>query len=206
MSVARIAAANELEEDRHMERQLKVGIVAGLISSLVVVIFIQPILNFLWRLILNVGGTLHQGYVDRIYRNAAWAGGNPYGEPTLFVVVTVFMMVVLFWTVESIKTDPAVHHFHRLTTLMELIVLLTVLMSFLVVAGRMAIFQGTADIAESFTQRLTVLAPAISDSEYKTLKARWAGMRGKADYDAIVADMDKRAAELGVNLPSVRKR
>jgi hypothetical protein len=64
---------------------------------------------------------------------------------------------------------------------------------------------GTKLITASFTQRLTVLAPAISDTEYKTLKARWAGMKGKADYDALVAAMDKRATELGVTLPRVRK-
>ena len=64
---------------------------------------------------------------------------------------------------------------------------------------------GTAAITVSFGQRLTVLAPAISDSEYKTLKARWAGMQSKADYDALVIAMDKRAIELGVQLPPVRK-
>jgi hypothetical protein len=65
--------------------------------------------------------------------------------------------------------------------------------------------RGVMEINASFTRRLTVLAPLISDAEYKTLKARWANMRGKADYDALVTAMDKRAAELGVTLPPVRK-
>ena len=56
-------------------------------------------------------------------------------------------------------------------------------------------------ITASFTQRLTILAPAIDDAEYKTLKARWASIQTKADYDAIVTAMDKRAKELNVTLP-----
>jgi hypothetical protein len=61
------------------------------------------------------------------------------------------------------------------------------------------------EITASFTQRITILAPAIDDDEYRTLKARWADMQTKADYDAIVAAMDKRAKELSVTLPPVRK-
>lgn len=68
-----------------------------------------------------------------------------------------------------------------------------------------ALSVGTAKIAASFNQRLSVLAAAISDAEYKALKARWASMKGKADYDALVSAMDKRGTESGVKLPAVRK-
>jgi hypothetical protein len=202
VSAARIAAANEL--DKNMDRQLKLGIVGGLISSLLVLIFIQPILTFLWHVILNVGGTLHQGYVDTVYRNAAIAGSNPYGDHTLFVLLVVLGNVGFFWALEKLKADPAADHFPGFTKLVERTIWSFVLMSLLVVFVRAAIVKGTAQIAESFTQRLTVLAPGISDSEYKILKARWASMHGRADYDAIVADMEKRATELGVKLPPVR--
>jgi len=80
-----------------------------------------------------------------------------------------------------------------------------VVVGLLVVTAKFAILQGTVEIDSSFTQRLTVLAPAISDTEYKTLRARWAGMQGKADYDALVTEMDRRATQLGVKLPPVRK-
>ena len=184
-----------------MDRQWKIGITTGLISSLLVLIFIQPILNFLWHLILNVGGTLHQGFVDRIYRHAARTGGNPYGEHTLFVLLMVIWMVGVFWARARVKADPGPP---GIIKFVERATLFTVLMVSLVVFGGAAILKGTAEIAESFTQRLTVLAPAISDLEYKTLRARWASMAGKSDYDAIVADMEKRATELGVKLPPIR--
>jgi hypothetical protein len=80
-----------------------------------------------------------------------------------------------------------------------------VVVTFLVIFVPFTISAGTMLITRSFTQRLTVLAPAISDTEYKTLRARWASMQGEADYDALVAEMDRRATELGVKLPPVRK-
>lgn len=182
-----------------MDRELKVGIVGSVIGGLAL-LFIQPILNFLWRLILAVGGTLHQGYVDRIYRNAArasGAGGNPYSEAT-FLALGVFLgFVGVVWLLDRLRPG-------ALRALMNLTVLFLFIVSLLAMLSRAAISMGTAAIAESFTQRLTVLAPAIRDSEYKILKARWANMRGKADYDALVGAMDKRATELGVNLPPVR--
>ena len=68
----------------------------------------------------------------------------------------------------------------------------------------LAVSRGIVKINTSFNQRLTVLAPAITDGEYKTLKARWASMQSKADYDALTTAMEKRAAELNVTLPPVR--
>jgi hypothetical protein len=53
----------------------------------------------------------------------------------------------------------------------------------------------------SFNQRLTVLAPRISEQEYKEILASWAGMRNRADYQAVVQRVDSDAAAKGVVLP-----
>ena len=184
-----------------MNRQLRTGIVGSVIGALIM-FFNGPILNFLWRLILSVGGALHQGYVDKIYRNAARTGGNPYGEATLLILVVVFIIVGLFWQLEFAKARASTV-LGVFTTLMEFVTMLLLQVVFLAVLLQTVISRGTSEIAESFTQRLTVLAPAITDSEYKILKARWANMQGKADYDALVGQMDKRAAEVNVKLPPV---
>ena len=183
---------------------LKERITSGLIVWLLVTIFIQPILSITWKAIVWVGGFVHQGYVDRIYIRAA-IDTNPYGETTLVILVLTVLLISLHWTVNSLESDVRSEHMYRSVRLAKVITLLLTLICILLGFVRLAIVRGTGEIAESFTQRLTVLAPAISDTEYKTLRARWAGMRGKADYDALVAAMDKRAAELGVTLPIVRK-
>ncbi len=89
-----------------MDKGLKVGIISGVISSLLVLIFIQPILSIMWKAIVAVGGFVHQGYVDRIYRNAAVTGPSPYEELTLRVLVTVPLLLLLFWSVRMVESDP----------------------------------------------------------------------------------------------------
>jgi hypothetical protein len=186
-----------------MEKGLRQSILGGLIASMLVILFIQPLLSFTWRMITLVGGLVHEGYVDRIYRNAAVIGTNPYGPLTVLMLVLTCLFAVIFWLdrlwesgsdnlVRFIKVEWAISR--------GLLVGLA-----LVILVKAAILQGTVRIDESFKQRLAVLTPAITDAECKTLKARWASMQGKADYDAIVAGMDKRATELGVTLPPVRK-
>ncbi len=184
---------------------LKIGIISGIVSSLIVIIFIQPILSLLWQAIVTVGGSVHQGYVDRIYRNASVLGPDTYGRLTLFVLILLVLFAGMAWTVHQMKSHVISDNPPRSLKAVRAISWLMVVMAFLVIFGRLAVLEGTRVIAASFTQRLTVLAPAISDIEYKTLMARWASMRGKADYDALVIAMDKRASELGVTLPPVRK-
>ena len=186
---------------------LKVGIISGLISSLVVLIFIQPILSFVWNAFMAIVGSVHHGYVDAIYRNAAVGDRNLVGHMTFMILIGFVLVGMLFfwadlvapvWSALQSTIKVPVLVFNLVFALMVSVFCVTFLVAF-------SISSGIMEIDASFTQRLTVLAPAVSDAEYKTLKARWAGMRGKADYDALVTAMDSRAAELGVTLPPVRK-
>lgn len=174
---------------------LRIGIVSGIVSSLIVIIFINPILSFMWKVTVVGIGSLHQGYVDSIYKSAALPLSN---EGTMAVAALVALGLVLgeFSALRAEKT---------VVRVTRAIILLTTASFLLLITWRFSILKGTDIIMASFTQRLTVLAPAISDTEYKTIQARWASMQGKADYDAIVSAMDKRAKELNVTLPPVKE-
>jgi hypothetical protein len=186
---------------------LKERILSGLIVWLLVTIFIQPILSFTWKAVVAVGGFVHQGYVDRIYRSAALGEHDAVGVLTFWLLATYILMRMAgdwFDMVAPLSTVlQRTYRVPRLLIHLPPALLMSALgLTVLVV---FSLFAGKAVISASFSQRLTILAPAISDMEYKTLNARWASMRGKSDYDALVSAMDKRAAELGVTLPPVRK-
>lgn len=53
----------------------------------------------------------------------------------------------------------------------------------------------------SFQQRITVLAPVITDQEYKELQAMWASMDSRSDYEAINLKLELLASEHGIRLP-----
>jgi hypothetical protein len=169
--------------------------------SLLVTIFIQPILRFTWSAVLAVGGFLHKGYVDRIYVSAARGVSELSGSIMVTALFVAIPMAAVYSLLHGRGSDFDSQIATRaLRTAWRLMAAFTALTLFVL----FTISTGTRVITESFIQRLTVLAPAISDTEFKTLKAKWASMQGKADYDALVIAMDKRATELSVTLPPVR--
>jgi hypothetical protein len=181
---------------------MKIGIVSGIISSLIVILFIQPIMSFTWDTVVGMSGAIQQEYVDRIYRNAALADRNLIGHMA-FIVLILFLYIGSGFLMLGVTATPprvaALSRFVRISSALAGIFLSVILLV------AFSLSSGIMEISASFSQRVTVLAPAVSDSEYKTLRARWASMRGEADYQKIIADMEKRATELAITLPPVRK-
>lgn len=193
-----------LETDSHMlSRELKIGIIGGVGSSILVIIFIQPILSLVWSAVLSVGEAVQAGYVDRIYRNAALGERNLVGHLSLLTLT----MLLVFIPVAFLSAEMARRHesIRRVTPAFHTFMFLTSLVATIVLLIAFSLSSGVTEINASFIQRLTVLSPAISDQEYKEWRARWAKMRGKNDYRGLVAAMDQRALELKVELPELRK-
>jgi len=55
----------------------------------------------------------------------------------------------------------------------------------------------------SFNQRLTIIAPSLSDNEQKVLKAQWASMRNRRAYEVIVSSIEKIANDKKIELPKL---
>ncbi len=53
----------------------------------------------------------------------------------------------------------------------------------------------------SFDRRITVLAPAITEDSEELLRARFADLSGRSDYQGLNDEMDRLAASHGVDLP-----
>ena len=186
-----------------LSRELKIGIIGGVVSSILVIIFIQPILSLVWSAVLSFGEAVQAGYVDRIYRNAALVERNLVGHLSLLALT----MLLIFVPAALLSAEMARRHerIGRVTPAFHIAMSLTSLVAALVLLIAFSLSSGVTEISASFIQRLTVLSPAISDQEYKEWKSRWAIMRGQNDYRGLVAAMDKRASELNVELPEIRK-
>lgn len=186
-----------------MNKELKLGIIGGVLASVIVIIFIQPILSFVWRGMISVGGILHHGFVDRIYKNAALGDRNLSAGIVIILVLTGLILTLKPQFINSKNNNPVItRRLHKFTNVMCIVVAyVAIVFSFF----GFALSMGISEIRASFNQRLEVLAPAITDGEYKTYRARWALMKDLDDYNSIVAAMDKRAKELNVDLPAVRE-
>ena len=164
-------------------------------------IFIEPILGFVWHGIISFGEAIHANYIDRIYRHAAIEGDNQFIVTlTLLIVYMSFTYNILFLHPRRrIYLDGKAHH------LQHLAIIIPAMRCFPLILIAASINLGVTITVSSFNQRITVLSPSISDQEYKGWKSRWVQMKGIADYRSIVAEMDKRALALNIELPKLRE-
>ncbi|WP_421292696.1 hypothetical protein [Aeromonas taiwanensis] len=180
-----------------LSRELKVGIIGGVISSMLVIIFVQPVLGFVWNAVISFGEYLQAGYVDRIYNNAAIGERNLGGNFSLLILGVVLLNAPL-----------AIYRYDfsdRYQKIFSRIIIFSIMSLAIMVLVVSSLSLGIMEINASFNQRVTVLAPSIEDKELKEWKAKWAQMRSQSDYKKLVSAMEKRAIELDVSLPKLRE-
>jgi uncharacterized membrane protein len=184
---------------------LKVGIIGGVITWLLMDYLLKAALENVWNTVLGIENLSQCVYLNIICRIAA-----KMPESNLTRIVAILIMIVVVGSVwlylVATKFTPSGRPPEgRLKEFMKTVAYFSGCGIFGVFLVLCSVTTDTMRISASFTQRLTILTPVISDIECKTLRAQWASMRGKADYEALVTSMDKRAAALGIALPPVRE-
>ena len=194
-------------------RGLRVTIVAGVITSVIVILFVEPLLKLAWAGILLLGPRFYQGYVDSIYKDAALGHRNFAAVVLLQGFIYLLTMTALgLIIVQSVKSrllrrvaskskerrkSPSAFPRRRLLAVQALCVLGMCVTAIPLITRPYVDLQLNA----SFQQRLKVLAPIVSELDIRELEADWASMRSRQDYEGIVARMASIALEKGVVLP-----
>ncbi len=180
------------------------SVIASVISSVLVIILINPLLRLGWRVMVALGDTVYAGFTNYTYTNAA------LGQRNWVIVQSLFIFIGLL---TGIMTAPFTNrllnrllgrsdelrekHKIRFAVIYVILLLLwfTFCISFLVPAAV------DLQLNTSFQQRLTVLAAKIPEQEAKELKASWAMMRTRAHYKQIKNRMEALAVQHKVELP-----
>jgi len=187
-------------------------VIASIIASVLVIFFVQPVLSLAWKLLLSNIRFLS----DLTYRHAAL---NMREENAFVLLLLVYSSLIGFFLGTSIYAyssadairkqiaEPRMERFLRAITISSLKSKLgaTTVLLIVLIAGGVSMTVRFRDIQlnASFEQRLAVLAPHVSDQEYKELVAYWAGMQSEEDYRAIVEKMESLAKARGVKLPEL---
>jgi hypothetical protein len=194
--------AGHVAEDQKKERAWTRPLVTGVISGIIVLVFIQPILGFLWRFLLSNIKSMRDG--------ACIQAALGYTDRFDFL----FMATLILVTV-GVNTGFAIVAVHRAADVArskQRILSLRVSRILWVVLSIAIILSGTVELTYSFVimqlkasfyQRLAVLAPKISEQEYKEYLASWAAMHNEEDYRRIVESMDASAKKSGTTLPQL---
>jgi hypothetical protein len=182
-------------------------LVQAIIVALLMFVFFEPVIKFTWNWMLRVGTWGYTGFLDKLYQNAAL--GNRNWVDVLFVmglftlaVITIFILTLRF----MMPTSPQILYKHnpfRKLSPKKLKIIFVICALTMVLCLWVPAFSIYIDLQlnSSFQQRITVLAPLITDQEYKELQASWASMETREDYLAIVESMESLAESHGIKLP-----
>lgn len=187
------------------------NVIAGVVASVVVIAFIQPLLTMLWNFLTSTSSTMLNSLVDTIYKNAALGDRNWVAVGVALVILNVPMLAGILGLILGLRRKP-VHSDrpHALPPMSLLTMSMTrrVIAIFLAaVVGPFAILYlsismfSDLQLNASFNQRMNVLAPHVSDQQLKQLRADWASMVSKADHKQIVIKMEDMASREHIKLP-----
>jgi len=196
-----------MKKQPFLDSTLKKSLLASIIASAIVIIFIKPILNAAWNLVLSLSDSYLKTFSDSIYRTAA------LGQRDWVIVFLLIMflgaltgiMTGVILGVTTFKSEKIKRILRKKKSSIIFWILLGLFYLYIWFAGVTVAVKAFADLQlnTSFQQRLSVLSPAISDLEYKKLKAAWAVMRSKKDHDEIVKNMENIASKNSINLPEL---
>ena len=201
-----------------MDRDARKALIWSLAGSVIFFVFFQPILGYLGTAALRVTSHFANVVTDWIYFRASdWPRHDAAFHILSYVMLAPVVMIVYFvmkWgeletTFRNIATnavaapmsEDALNSLKRRSRVLS-VVAITINVAWLVIAAVSA----ASELVESklnisFQKRVAILAPHIEGLEEKRLRAQWASMTKRQDYDAINAVMEKAAASKGVSLP-----
>ena len=180
---------------------LKQSIIAGVIASLIVIYFLDPILTFLARILLSVSSIAFKSYLDRLYCEIATSDPNiPFffllmlcgfgtGSITVIFLSYVFKSKIKEST-QLIEKAGSVKRFYALILVASFGLILLTVDCYI-----------RLKISSTFRQHMTVIAPTISEQEYKEFFSSFALIENKADYDALTNSLEEVAQKNGLKLP-----
>jgi hypothetical protein len=193
-----------------LDPAIKRGIIAGVISWLIILVFLQPLANFLWTITRTVAAEFSKGILDSVYLRAA------QGETTRIDLQFLLMFMATWWgfTVgiivgglsSRLKPTPsdrdAVAWIRKNSWLLITILIVGAVDGGVYAAKNYAVVQFNV----SFRQRLAAIAPYITSQQEKQLLSMWALMKTQQDYTRVNAVLENYARDQNIELPKVGLR
>ncbi len=161
-------------------------------------------MGFLGRALIHAAGFAHASYLDRLYSEIA-VGDPNYSYAILSMmemgvlgVICGYEVARFVWRLmpRSVQLTP-----HRVETRMRIasVALLLIAVPWVL----LSVVDGYIRLktSSSFHQHLAILTPYTPQKDIRLLRSRYAAMRTRADYEALMNDMAKLAESNHITLP-----
>ncbi len=189
---------------------IKRNIIVSVSSTILVLVFIKPILNLGWKFLSWCSTNFYQNFLNGVYKNAALGQRDWVSVILLSIVVSAVMGISIgtlirpiFRKLQKIKEKKRDNIFRKIR---RIIICLSYIISigliFLLICLAVFVY-ADLQLNTSFQQRLAVLCPKIGDLETKNLQASWALMESREDYENIILRMQELAEKNRIKLPKL---
>ncbi|MBW2741964.1 MAG: hypothetical protein JRE64_24670 [Deltaproteobacteria bacterium] len=182
---------------------MRKSVFAGVIAAILVIVFVQPVLGYIGQFLVWLGEIFYEGLSNSFYKEAARGLREKYS----FILFILFIGIGVYLIMKSAarSLSPSNSKAEKLSQrksnkifLFPLIVLLLIEVVY-VLSMNFAGYQ----MNTSFIQRMRVIRPLVEDKQYFEIKAKWAMMKNKEDYDTIKRKIEEIAKNNNIVLPEL---
>lgn len=199
-------------DDPAARKGLIIGIIASIIGTLLFIAFINPILQAVLSLLQTLSSKAYTEFANHIYKEAA-SGYKPYVDvmflgaisgisSALFLLNTTILLrrnIFSEVAVSLLKEEQQKQIFGIIRWCLSLsLLLLSIFFVFMT-----TVLVASSELNTSFHQRVTVLAPYLSEQEEEELAAMWASMKNRQDYEHINEQLNNYAQKNNITLPKL---
>lgn len=180
----------------------KKTLIVSILTSVIVLIIIDPLLKLAATWLMWLGTNLSASWTDHIYKSAALGLREKFSFLLLLYFFAMCMgissgILTAIVLARKEKSKTTLKSWIEKPAFIILSALLLIVVAVEVLASNFAELQLNA----SFNQRITVLAAKASEQQIKDLRASWALMSGRKDYESINMEIQRIEGQLKVKLP-----
>ncbi|ADT93397.1 hypothetical protein Sbal625DRAFT_1289 [Shewanella baltica OS625] len=183
-----------------MDKSIKVGIITGIVASMVFVYFLDPIIRIFGEGVFYASNYVVSGLVDSLYQKSALGVAK---DPSLTVYaliigfITAFPVAMIRIFFQKKSNDDKSRENSKRSGIMLIPIAILPLMLFYQMWTMM--FQ--YEVVTSFDQHIKIVTPYISEKEKQIIVSKFSMMNGESDFKSLYAELDKIASENKLVLP-----
>ncbi len=194
--------------DSSGRKAFRVSVMASIVASVVVGIFLNPILSWFSDAAIGFVGVFYGGYLDRIYSAAAKSPENSMLFELFYWVMCMIAMFIVLLGYSLSRVRNSTSSLQRIGSYVlksganfsHVTAILTTVIVLLFVADITTNFVKLR-ISSNFHRNIIALSPYISDTDNKKLNSEWVLIQKKADYTKLMAEIADFAESYHAQLP-----
>jgi hypothetical protein len=192
-----------------MEPGLRQGLLIAIVVSVLTVAFVEPLVHWFANTLMWIGSNYSEAFTRSVYSDAA-IGLNEKFSFMLLTFALLFLAIAipgsalgifLGGRVERVARGQSKAMTRAMVVRLRWLSAIGVFIMFVLGSHLLTIFFIEFQLNASFNQRMAVLAARASDQDIKDLRASWALMQERSDYEHINQRIAKISAALSIKLP-----